>query len=94
MVLTEKVRQKMSGGLQMCVYDVTALAAGANNVSAESLGLKYVTIAEFHPTVAATSAIATSLFPIMGTNSGTHITITTVPTDGAGNAGAVIAYGY
>lgn len=94
MVLTEKIRQKLSSGQQMCVYEISAMAAGANNVSAEALGLNRITIAEFHPQVAHTSAAATSLFPIMGTNKGTHVTITTVPTDGANDAGSIIAYGY
>ena len=94
MVLTEKIRCELGNGQVMCVYDVTALAAGANNVSCETMGLRYIDIAEFHPTVATTSAAATSLFPIMGTNKGTHVTITTVPTAGAGDAGAIVAYGY
>ena len=93
MVLTEKIRQKLNGGKVMCVYDITDLAAGANNVSAELLGLNYIDIAEFHPTLATTSAGATSLFPIMGTNKGTHVTITTCPTITT-NTGAIIAYGY
>ena len=94
MVLTEKVRAKLGGGCQMAVWEVTALAAGANNISAPALGLEYITIAEFIPTVGVTSAAATSWFPILGTNSGTHVTITTVPTDGANNAGSLQVYGY
>jgi len=89
--LTEKIRNKMGNGQEMCVYEITGLAASANNVSAESLGLRYVDIAEFIPTIATTSAGATSIFPIMGTNKGTHVTITAVS---ANDAGTIIAYGY
>lgn len=89
--LTEKIRQKLSGGQVMCVYGITGLGASANNVSAESLGLNNVTIAEFIPAIAVTSAGATSIFPIMGTNAGKHVTITAVS---ANDAGTIIAYGY
>lgn len=92
--LTEKIREKIGGGKQFCVYEVTGLAAGANAITANSLGLNYIDIAEFRATKATTSAAATSVFPIMGTYSGSSVTITTVPTDGAGDSGSIRAFGY
>jgi hypothetical protein len=89
--LTQKIREDMGNGQLRCVYLIEGLADGANNVSAESLGLTYVDIAEFHPQTATTSAGATSILPIMGTNSGTHVTITATT---ANDNGTIIAYGH
>ena len=95
MVLTEKVRAKISGGETglMAVYHVTGLAAGANNISAPTLGMHNIIHADFWPEVSTTSAIATSVFPILGTFEGTHVTVTTCPTDGAGDSGTLMAWG-
>jgi len=95
MVLTEKVRAKISGGETglMVVYHVTALAAGANNISAPTLGMHNIIHSDFWPEISTTSAIATSIFPILSKFDGHAVTITTVPTDGSGNSGTLMAWG-
>ena len=97
MVLTEKVRAYLGGGekgREMVVYHVTDLAAGANNISAEALGLHMIDHSDFWAEIALTSSIATSIFPILSKFDGHAVTITTVPTDGAGNSGTLMAWGY
>ena len=97
MVLTEKVRAYLGGGekgREMVVYHVTDLAAGANNISAEALGLHMIDHSDFWAEIATTCAIATSIFPILGTFAGQAVTITTCPTDGAGDSGTLMAWGY
>lgn len=89
--LTEKVRAKMHGGVNFCVYEVTGLAAGANNITAASIGLKTVTVADFRPFVATTSAAATTAVALLTTYSGTTVTVTCLDD---GDAGSLRAYGY
>ena len=89
--LTEKIRAKLSGGTEFSLYDVTGLSAGANNITATSIGLHQITVAEFRPAVATTSAGATTVSSLMTAYSGTQVTITCLD---AGDAGTIRAYGY
>uniref|UniRef100_A0A6H1ZTI6 Uncharacterized protein n=1 Tax=viral metagenome TaxID=1070528 RepID=A0A6H1ZTI6_9ZZZZ len=100
LALTEKVRQKLNGGVEFCVWEVTGLAAGTNYISAEALGLNYVTIAEYRVktgtlcvTLSAGVKIGGSTSPaVMGTYFGKTIAITNV--DNSGDKGSIRAYGY
>ena len=89
--LTEKIRAKLQGGVNFCLYEVTGLAAGANNITALSLGLKTITVAEFRPAVGTTSAAATTVSDLMTTYSGDTITVSCLDAD---DAGTIRAYGY
>lgn len=88
---SKKIHHKLAAGVDLQVWHVSGLVAGANNISAPSLGLNYVTIAEFRPMVGITSAGATTVAPMMTTNSGEYVTITCLDN---GDAGSIRAYGY
>lgn len=61
MVLTEKVRYKISSGQMMAVWYLTAVAAGANNISGEALGFKTMDVAVYDPQLCTISATTTGL---------------------------------
>ena len=93
MVLTEKVRAKLGGGdtgRHMVVYHVTGLAAGANNISAESLGLHRIVHSDFWPEVIAFSTDAASSDCIMSTFEGQAVVITCRK---ASDSGTLMAWG-
>ena len=93
MVLTEKVRAKLAGGIQFALFAVTALAAGANNISAPAIGFNRITVAEFRPLIDSTISATTTSPAVMSTYEGETITISGVGGTGA-NAGSIRVYGY
>jgi len=95
MVLTEKVRMKLGGspdeGRQAVVYRVSDMAAGANNISAESLGLHQIVHGDFWPEVVHFSTDATSMDHVLSTFEGGNVTVTCRQPSGSGT---LMAWGY
>jgi hypothetical protein len=90
MKITEKVRHKMCGGVGFAVWYITELAAGANNLSAPTLGFSEIHCAAYEGNTLVTSAAATS-FATATTYKGDTVTITA---DTANDAGTLKVWGY
>jgi len=93
MVLLEKVRTRLGGGdkgREMAVYHVTGLAAGANNISAPTIGLHYIDHSDFWPEVISMSTDAATADCVLSTFDGHAVVVTCTV---AGDSGTLMAWG-